>query len=92
MKVLTDSFTGETKIPVEVLAVGTGQALALGRNGDVDLLLVHAPKAEKAFVREGFGVARIPLMFNDFVLLGPDDDPAGVFWQWYNILGFKAVK
>ncbi len=62
---------------VHVLAVGTGRALALGRNGDADLLLVHAPEAERAFVEAGWGLERRTVMVNDFVLLGPPEDPAG---------------
>lgn len=71
-------FTAETGIEVRVVAVGTGQALRNGRNGDADVLLVHAKAAEEAFVAEGFGVARHEVMFNDFVLVGPSDDPAGI--------------
>lgn len=65
-------------VAVDVIAVGTGKALRLGRNGDVDLVLVHAPPAEKAFVEQGYGIHRKPVMHNDFVLLGPPADPAGV--------------
>lgn len=61
-----------------VVAVGTGQALELGRRKDVDVLLVHAPAAESAFVADGFGTERTPVMYNDFVLLGPPADPARV--------------
>ena len=63
---------------VHVIAVGTGKALALGRNGDVDLVLVHARQAEDAFVAEGWGVNRRDVMYNDFVLVGPPDDPARI--------------
>lgn len=65
-------------VKVHVIPVGTGKALRLGENGDVDLVLVHAPAAEKAFVQAGFGVRRLPVMHNDFVLLGPLTEPAGV--------------
>jgi tungstate transport system substrate-binding protein len=71
-------FKQDTGIPVEVIAVGSGVALKHGENGDVDLVLVHAPSAEEAFVAAGFGVRRIPVMWNDFVVLGPKRDPAGV--------------
>lgn len=71
-------FQKESGINVRVVAVGTGQALKLGRNGDADVLLVHDRAAEDAFVEEGFGVARYPVMYNDFVVVGPDPDPAGV--------------
>ena len=66
------------RIQVDVIAVGTGQALALGRRGDVDLVFVHAREAELRFVEEGYGVGRQEVMYNDFVLLGPVRDPARV--------------
>ena len=58
--------------------MGTGAALAAGREGNVDLVLVHAPEAETEFVKAGYGVDRRPVMFNDFVILGPSGDPAGI--------------
>ncbi|MGB2997028.1 MAG: substrate-binding domain-containing protein [Phycisphaerae bacterium] len=64
--------------PVHVIAVGTGRALNLGRNGDVDAVLVHDPAAEEAFVAEGYGINRRLVMYNDFVVVGPRDDPAGI--------------
>jgi len=64
--------------PVHVIAVGTGRALNLGRNGDVDAVLVHDPAAEEAFVAEGYGINRRLVMYNDFLLLGPKDDPAKI--------------
>lgn len=63
---------------VKAIVVGSGEALELGRRKDVDVLLTHAPAAELAFVRDGFGLGRTPVMYNDFVILGPADDPAGV--------------
>ena len=63
---------------VDVIAVGTGKALILGENGDVDVLLVHAPAKEKEFVERGFGVDRRGVMHSDFVIVGPGDDPAGI--------------
>ncbi len=63
---------------VHAVAVGTGQALELGRNGDVDAVIVHAPDLERKFVSEGFGIERNTIMSSDFVILGPPDDPAGV--------------
>lgn len=63
---------------VRPIVVGSGQALELGRRGDADVLLVHAPLAEDRFMSEGHGVDRVPLMYNDFILLGPSEDPAGV--------------
>ncbi|MDA1001186.1 MAG: substrate-binding domain-containing protein [bacterium] len=65
-------------VQVHVIAVGTGQALRLGQNGDVDVVLVHARKAEEAFVAAGYGVDRREVMYNDFVIVGPASDPAGV--------------
>lgn len=63
---------------VVVLAVGSGEALELGRRGDVDVLLVHSPAAEEEFVAEGYGTDRRAVMYNDYVLLGPPADPAGI--------------
>jgi len=71
-------FEDETGIQVNVVAVGTGQALENGRRGDGDVLLVHARPAEEKFVAEGYGVERYDVMYNDFVIVGPADDPAGV--------------
>lgn len=71
-------FQKETGIRVDVIAVGTGAALALGRKGDVDALLVHAPNQEERFMQEGYGVSRTTFMYNDFLLVGPENDPAGV--------------
>lgn len=72
------AFTQTTGIGIDVIAVGTGKALALGQNGDVDVVLVHAPSRELEFVESGFGVNRRSVMHNDFVFLGPPDDPAGI--------------
>lgn len=63
---------------IRPIVVGSGQALELGRRGDVDVLLVHAPRAEGRFMAAGDGVDRVPLMYNDFVLVGPPEDPAGI--------------
>lgn len=78
LDVLTEEFQKDTGIRVDVIVTGTGQALAHGRNGDVDAVLVHAPEAEEIFVAEGYGLERVPLMWNDFVLAGPADDPAEI--------------
>ena len=75
---LLPKFTALTGIRVRVIAVGTGQALRLARRGDADVLLVHHRPSEEAFVREGYGLRRHPLMYNDFVIVGPDGDPAGI--------------
>lgn len=71
-------FEAETGIHVKVVAVGTGQALRIARNGDADLLIVHHRASEEAFVADGYGVERFDVMYNDFVLIGPRSDPAGV--------------
>ena len=75
---LLPGFTAGSGIEVRVVAVGTGQALRNARNGDGDVLLVHAKPAEEKFVGDGFGVERFDLMYNDFVIVGPARDPAGV--------------
>ncbi len=71
-------FTAKTGIAVKVVAQGTGQALDTGRRGDADVVFVHARAAEEKFLAEGFAKARKPVMYNDFVLVGPKSDPAGV--------------
>jgi tungstate transport system substrate-binding protein len=78
LKVLLPAFEADTKIKVQVIAVGTGKALELAKNGDVDVTLVHAREAEDQFVAAGHGVQRRDVMFNDFVIVGPENDPAGV--------------
>lgn len=75
---LLPAFTAETGVEVRVVAVGTGQAIRLARNGDADVLLVHHPESERRFVADGLGVARFPVMYNDFVLVGPAHDPAAI--------------
>lgn len=71
-------FEAKTGIEVRVVAVGTGRALALAERGDADVLLVHDTASEERFVREGFGLARHFVMYNDFVIVGPAGDPAGI--------------
>jgi tungstate transport system substrate-binding protein len=74
-------FTARTGIQVRVVAVGTGQALKNARNGDGDVLLVHAKSSEEKFVADGYGIKRSDLMYNDFVIVGPRSDPAGIRGQ-----------
>jgi len=69
-------FTEQTGVEVRVVSSGTGQALRNARNGDADLVLVHAKRDEEKFVAEGYGLERFDLMYNDFVMVGPPDDPA----------------
>jgi tungstate transport system substrate-binding protein len=70
------NFTEKTGIEVKVVAVGTGKALQMGMDGEADVLLVHAKPSEETFVAEGHGVERFDVMYNDFVIIGPDADPA----------------
>ena len=71
-------FTDKTGIQVNVVAVGTGQAIRNAQNGDGDVLLVHARPAEEKFVEDGYGVERFDVMYNDFIIVGPASDPAGI--------------
>ncbi|MEW6723896.1 MAG: substrate-binding domain-containing protein [Bacillota bacterium] len=71
-------FTERTGIQVKVVAVGTGQALEMGRKGDADVLLVHAKPDELKFVADGYGTERHDVMYNDFIIIGPAADPAGI--------------
>ncbi len=77
-KYLLPEFTKKTGIRVRVVALGTGQALDMARRGDADVVFVHARAAEEKFLAEGFGVKRFPVMYNDFVLIGPRPDPARI--------------
>lgn len=78
LKALLPAFEAKTRIKVHVIAVGSGKALELAKNGDVDVTLVHARAAEDQFIAEGHGVNRRDVMYNDFILVGPVDDPAGI--------------
>lgn len=78
LSVLLPPFEEKFNVKVDVVAVGTGKALALGANGDVDVVFVHARAAEDKFVAEENGVNRRDVMYNDFIILGPEADPAGV--------------
>src|SRR3984957_16963769 len=75
---LLPRFTAKTGIEVKVVAVGTGQALDIGRRGDADVVFVHDRPAEDKFMAEGFGVRRFDVMYNDFVVIGPKSDPAHI--------------
>lgn len=78
LDVLIPAFEQKTGFKVKTVAVGTGQALKMGEEGNADVLLVHAPASEKTFMENGFGSERILVMHNDFILVGPAADPAGV--------------
>jgi tungstate transport system substrate-binding protein len=84
-------FKAKTGIDVKVVAQGTGQALDTGRRGDADVVFVHAKSAEEKFVAEGAGVRRYPVMYNDFVLIGPASDPAGAKGKDI-VAGLRAIK
>jgi len=85
-------FRQATGIDVKVIAQGTGQALDTARRGDADVALVHARAAEEKFVQEGAGVKRFPVMYNDFVLIGPDSDPAGIKGSKDIVTALKAIR
>ena len=85
-------FRQKTGIAVKVLAQGTGQALDTGRRGEADVVLVHNKSSENRFIDEGDGVKRIPVMYNDFVLIGPKSDPAGIKDLKDVAKAFKAIK
>ena len=78
-------FEKKHGVKVHIISVGTGKAIKIAENGDVDIILVHARKAEDKFVSDGYGVNRRDVMYNDFVIMGPKEDPAGV-------LGMKDAK
>jgi tungstate transport system substrate-binding protein len=85
-------FKQKTGIDVKVVAQGTGQALDTGRRGDADVVFVHAKSAEEKFLAEGEGVKRYPVMYNDFVLIGPKNDPAGVKRMKDVAKAFQQIK
>ena len=84
-------FKTKTGIDVKVVSQGTGQALDTGRRGDADVVFVHAKPQEEKFVADGFGVKRYPVMYNDFILIGPKSDPAGARGKDI-VAGLKAIK
>jgi tungstate transport system substrate-binding protein len=85
-------FKKKTGITVRVVAQGTGQALDTGRRGDADVVFVHAKSAEEKFLAEGQGVKRFPVMYNDFVLIGPKSDPAGIKRMKDVAKAFQTIK
>jgi len=90
--VLLTPFEEKFGIKVDVIAVGTGQAIKLGENGDVDMILVHARAAEDKFIEEGYGVNRRDVMFNDFIILGPSNDPAEIRSESNVTLALKRIS
>jgi tungstate transport system substrate-binding protein len=85
-------FKAKTGIDVKVLSQGTGQALDTGRRGDADVVFVHARSAEMKFLEEGFSLKRYPVMYNDFVLIGPKSDPAGIKGSKDIVAALKTIK
>jgi tungstate transport system substrate-binding protein len=91
LDLLLPAFAKETGIEVKVIAKGTGAAIRDGRDGNVDLIFVHAKERELAFVKEGFGTKRYGVMHNDFVILGPKSDPAGIKGMKNASLALKKI-
>jgi tungstate transport system substrate-binding protein len=91
-KHLLPIFERKTGIEVRVVALGTGQALDLARRGDADVVFVHAKSAEEQFMSEGHGVRRFPVMYNDFVIVGPKADPAGIAGGVDTLEAFRKIK
>ena len=91
-KHLLPVFQQKTGIQVRVVALGTGQALDMGRRGDADVVFVHAKPLEEKFVAEGFGVRRFEVMYNDFILVGPKSDPAKVAGSRDIVGAFQKVR
>lgn len=89
---LLPRFTGTTGIEVRVVAVGTGQSIRLAEKGDADVLFVHHEPSETAFVEAGYGVARHDVMYNDFVIVGPAGDPAGIKGMNDVTVALPAIK
>jgi tungstate transport system substrate-binding protein len=85
-------FKAKTGTTVKVIAQGTGQALDTGRRGDADVVFVHAKPQEEKFVADGFGVKRFPVMYNDFVLIGPKGDPAGISGTKDIVAALEAIQ
>ncbi|HOP85034.1 MAG TPA: substrate-binding domain-containing protein [Syntrophorhabdaceae bacterium] len=91
LDVLIPIFEKKTGYFVKTIAVGTGQALAMGRKGEADVLLVHAPEEEEKFVAEGYGIRRRLVMHNDFVIVGPKSDPAKIKGTKSAVQAFKRI-
>jgi tungstate transport system substrate-binding protein len=91
LDVLIPAFEKQSGYVVKTVAVGTGQALTMGEEGNADVLLVHAPASEVTFMENGFGIERYLVMHNDFIIVGPADDPAGVANAATTQDAFKAI-
>ncbi|MCC6146663.1 MAG: substrate-binding domain-containing protein [Anaerolineaceae bacterium] len=88
---LLPDFEKEANVKIKVIAVGSGQALQMGKDGDADVLLVHSPAAEKEFMEAGDGVRREAVMYNDFIIVGPEDDPAKIGGMKSVVEAFKTL-
>jgi tungstate transport system substrate-binding protein len=91
-KHLLPMFETKTGIQVRVVALGTGQALDMGRRGDADVVFVHAQPLEEKFIAEGYGVKRFEVMYNDFILIGPKSDPAKLAGTKDAVEAFRKIK
>ena len=91
LKRLLPVFENRKDIKVLVIAVGTGQALKIGKDGDADVLLVHDSVAEKEFMQKGFGISRREVMSNDFIIVGPQGDPARIKGGRDAVKAFKKI-
>ena len=91
LDVLKPEFEKDTGYNLEIIAVGTGAAINLGEKGDVDVLLVHSRKAEDEFVAAGYGVNRKDVMYNDFLIVGPENDPAGIKDEKDIVVAMKKI-
>lgn len=91
LDVLLPEFEKDTNYKVKVIAVGSGQAIEMGTAGDVDVILVHSRAAEDKFVADGFGIDRRDVMYNDFLIIGPAEDPAGIKGSTDTIMAFKTI-
>ena len=91
LDVLVPMFEEDTGYDVDIIAVGSGAAMQHGRDGNADVLLVHSPAAEQQFVDEGYGVRRARVMYNDFIIVGPPSDPAGIQGQTDAAAAMQAI-
>ncbi len=91
LDLLVPRFEKQSGFRVKTIAVGSGQAMAMGQRGEADVLLVHSPEAERKFVAEGFGLQRRRVMHNDFIVVGPPADPAGIKATTSALEGFRRI-
>jgi tungstate transport system substrate-binding protein len=91
LDVIIPEFEKESGYKVKVIAVGSGQAMEMGQKGDVDVLLVHARQSEDEFVAAGYGVDRKDVMHNDFIIIGPENDPAKIKGQTDSVKALTAI-